>query len=306
MSMPPHIPATGVRTVVNSIPTRKPPVGILAAWEIALQVVTRAVLPLASAVVSTTMPRSLKGTRMERVVVVRPVVPSTVSACVIRHVRGCVSIRASMPANNCARTTVLGPAVLPVEKAVPTLARRIVIRTALRRQLDRVVVVAPIPVPPTALGGVAATSVGPNRTVLVTTTAVLVASEQAVLPCVCSSALTSAPLVWRRVGSNAVLVVRCVVPVVKLPVTSTVRKSVRTAVPITVSTTVPNSVVVVPISVTLALACALVSVPSSVNRAVPIVPTSVPGGVTPVVVRVVLPIVPSSVSRLVPTVASAR
>ena len=243
---------------------------------------------------------------MERVVVVRPVVPSIVSACVIRHVRGCVSIRASMPANNCARTTVPGPAVLLVEKAVPTLARRIVIRTALRRQLDRAVVVAPIPVPPTASGVVAATSVGPNPMVPVTTIAVSVASEQAVLRCVCSSAPISAPPVWRRVGSNAVPVAPCVVPVVRLPVTSIVRKSVRTAVPITVSTTVPNSVVVVPISVTLALGCALVSVRSSVNRAVPTVPTSVPGGVTPVVVRAVLPIVPSSVSRVVPTAASVR
>lgn len=254
----------------------------------------------------TTMLRSLKGTRMERVVVVRPVVPSTVSACVIRHVKGCVSIRASMPANNCARTTVPGPAVLPVEKAVLTLVRRIVIRTALRRQLDRVVVVAPIPVPPTVLGVVAATSVGPNRTAHVTTIVVSVVLERVVLPCVCSSAPTNAPLVWRHADSNAVPAAPCVVPVVRLPVTSTVRKSVRTAVPITVSTTVPNSAVVVPISVTLALACVLVSVPSSVNRAVPIVPTSVPGGVTPFVVRVVLPIAPSSVSRLVPTAASVR
>ena len=55
-----------------------------------------------------------------------------------------------------------------------------------------------------------------------------------------------------------------------------------------------------------ALACALVSVRSSVNRAVPTVPISVPGGVTPLVVRVVLPIVPSSVSRLVPTAVSVR
>ena len=243
---------------------------------------------------------------MERVVVVRPAVPSTVSACVIRHVRGCVSIRASMPANNCAQTTVPGPAVLPVEKDAPTLVRRIVIRTALRRQLDRVVVVVPIPVPPTALGGVAATSVGPNRTAPVITIVVLVVLERVVLPCVCSSAPTNAPLVWRHVGSNVVPVAPCVVPVVRLPVTSIVRKSVRTAVPITVSTTVPNSVAVVPISVTLALACALVSVRSSVNRAVPTVPISVPGGVTPVVVRVVLPIVPNSVSRPVPTVASAR
>ena len=254
----------------------------------------------------TTTLRSPKVTRMERVVVVRPVVPSTVSACVIRHVKGCVSIRASMPANNCARTTVLGPVVLPVEKAVPTLVRRIVIRTALRRQLDRVAVVVPIPVLPTALVGVVATSVGPNRMEPVTTIAVSVVLERVVPRCVCSSAPTSAPLVWRRVGSNAVPVAPCVVPVVKLPVTSIVHKSVRTAVPITVSTTVPNSVVVVPISVTPALACALVSVPSSVNRDVPTVPTSVPGGVTPVVVRAVLPIVPSSVSRLVPTVASAR
>ena len=254
----------------------------------------------------TTMPRSLKGTKMERVVVVRPAVPSTVSACVIRHVRGCVSIRASMPANNCARTTVPGPAVLLVEKAVPTLVRQIVIRTALRRQLDRVAVVAPIPVPPTASGGVVATSVGPNRMGPVTTIAVLVASEQAVPRCVCSSALTNAPLVWRHVGSNAVPVVPCVVPVVKLPVTSIVRKSVRIAVPITVSTTVPNNVAVVPISVTPALVCASVSVRSNVNRAVPTVPISVPGGVTPFVVRAVLPIVPSSVSRLVPTAASVR
>lgn len=243
---------------------------------------------------------------MEKVVVVRPVVPSTVLACVIRHAKGCVSIHASMPANNCARTTVPGPAVLPVEKAVPTLVRRIAIRTALRRQLDRTVVVVPIPVPPTVLGGVAATSVGPNRMGPVTTIAVLAALEQAVLPCACSSAPTSAPPVWRRVDSNAVPVAPCVVPVVRLPVTSTVHKSVRIAVPITVSTTVPNSVVVVPISVTLALACALVSVRSSVNRVVPTVPTSVPGGVTPIVVRAVLPIVLSSVSRLVPIVASAR
>ena len=243
---------------------------------------------------------------MERVVVVQPVAPSTVSVCVIRHVKGCVSIRASMPANNCARTTVPGPVVLPVEKDVPTLVRRIVIRTALRRQLDRVVVVAPIPVPPTVLGVVAATSVELNRTGPVTTIVVLVALERVVLPCVCNSALISAPPVWRHVGSNAVPVVRCVVPVVRLPVTSIVRKSVKTAVPITVSTTVPNSVVVAPISVTPALACALVSVPSSVNRAVPIVPTSVPGGVTPFVVRDVLPIVPSSVSRVVPTAVSVR
>ena len=306
MSRPQRIPATGVRTVVNSIPIRKPPAGILAAWETVLQAVARAVLPLASVAVSTTMPRSLKGTRMERVVVVRPVVPLTVLVCVIRHVKGCVSIRASMPANNCARIIVPGPAVLPVEKAVPTLVRRIVIRTALRRQLDRAVVVAPIPVPPIVLVGVVATSVELNPTVLVTTTAVLVALERVVLPCVCSSAPTSAPLVWRHAGSNAVPVAPCVAPVVRLPVTSTVRKSVRTAVPITVSTTVPNSVVVVPISVTLALACVLVSVQSSVNRAVPIVPISVPGGVTPLVVRVVLPIVPSSVSRLVPTAVSVR
>ena len=243
---------------------------------------------------------------MERVVVVRPVVPSTVSACVIRHVKGCVSIRASMPANNCARTTVPGPAVLPVEKAVLTLVRRIVIRTALRRQLDRAVVVAPIPVPPTVLGGVVATSVELNRMEPVTTIVVLVASEQAVPRCACNSAPTSVPPVWRHVGSNAVPVAPCVVPVARLPVTLIVHKSVRTAVPITVSTTVPNSVVVVPISVTLALACALVSVRSNANRAVPTVPTSVPGGATPVVVRVVLPIVPSSVSRPVPTVASAR
>ena len=243
---------------------------------------------------------------MERAVVVRPVAPSTVSVCVIRHVRGCVSIRASMPANNCVRTTVPGPAVLLVEKAVPTLVRQIVIRTALRRQLDRAVVVAPIPVPPTVLGVVAATSVERNPMVPVTTIVVLVVLEQAVLPCVCSSAPTSAPLVWRHVGSNAAPVAPCVVPVVRLPVTSIVHKSVRTVVPITVSTIVPNSVVVVPISVTLVLACALVSVPSSVNRAVPTVPTSVPGGVTPVVVRAVLPIVPSSVSRVVPTAAPVR
>lgn len=306
MSRPPRIPATGARTVVNSIPTRKPPVGILDVWETVSRAATRAVLPLASVDVLTTMPRSLKGTRMERVVVVRPVVPSTVSACVIRHVKGCVSIRASMPANNCVRTTVPGPAVLPVEKAVLTLVRQIVIRTALQRQLDRVVVVVPIPVPPTVLGVVAATSVGPNRTAPVTTIAALVVSEQVVLLCVCSSAPSNAPPVWRHVDSNVVHVVPCVVPVVRLPVTSTVRKSVKTAVPITVSTTVPNSVVVVPISVTPALACALVSVRSSVNRAVPTVPTSVPGGVTPVVVRAVLPIVPSSVSRLVPIAASAR
>ena len=195
MSRPPRIPATGVPTVVNSIPTRKPPAGIPAVWETVLQSVTRAVLPLASVAVLTTMPRSPKGTRMERVVVVRPAVPLTVSACVIRHVKGCVSIRASMPANNCARTTVPGPAVLPVEKAVPTLVRRIVIRTALRRQLDRAVVVVPIPVPPTALVGVAATSVGPNRMGPVTITAASVASERVVLPCVCSSAPISAPLV---------------------------------------------------------------------------------------------------------------
>ena len=243
---------------------------------------------------------------MERVVVVRPVVPSTVSACVIRHVKGCVSIRASMPANNCARTTVPGPAVLPVEKAVPTLVRRIAIRTALRRRLDRAVVAVPIPVPPTALVWVVATSAVPNRMEPVTTIAASVVLERVVLPCVCSSAPTNAPPVWKRVDSNAVPVAPCVVPVVRLPVTSTVRKSVRTAVPITVSTTVPNSVVVAPISVTPALACASVPVPSSVNRAVPTVPISVPGGVTPVVVRVVLLIVPSSVSRLVPIVASAR
>ena len=243
---------------------------------------------------------------MERVVVVRPVVPSTVLACAIRHVKGCVSIRASMPANNCARTTVPGPAVLLVEKAVPTLVRRIAIRTALRKQLDRVVVVVPIPVPPTALGVVAATSVELNRMGPVITIAASVALERVVLPCVCSSAPTNAPPVWRRVGSNAAPVAPCVVPVVRLPVTSIVRKSVRTAVLITVSTTVPNSVVVVPISVTLALACALVFVRSNVNRVVPTVPISVPGGVTPFVVQVVLPIVPNSVSRVVPTVASAR
>ena len=161
-------------------------------------------------------------------------------------------------------------------------------------------------VPPIVLVGVVATSVELNPTAPVTTTAVLVALERVVLPCVCNSAPTSAPLVWRHAGSNAVPVVPCVAPVVKLPVTSIVRKSVRTAVPITVSMTVPSNVVVVPISVTLALACVLVSVRSSVNRAVPTVPISVPGGVTPLVVRVVLPIVPSSVSRLVPTAVSVR
>ena len=243
---------------------------------------------------------------MERVAVVRPVVPSTVSVCVIRHAKGCVSIRASMPASNCARTTVPGPAVLPVERAVPTLVRPIVTRTALRRQRDRVAVVVPIPVLRTASDVVAATSVGPNPTGPVTTTVVSVASAPVVLPCVCNSAPTNAPPVSRHADSNAVLVAPCVVPVVKLLATSTAPRSVRTVAPITVSTTVPNSVVVVPISVTLALACALVSVPSSVNRAVRTVPIFVRGGVIPSVERVVLPIAPNSVSRRVLTVASVR
>lgn len=95
--------------------------------------------------------------------------------------------------------------------------------------------------------------------------------------------------------SNVVLVVLSVVPVVKLHATLIVQKSVQTAVPTIVYSTVLISVAVVVTSVTLVLVCVLVFVPSSVNKAVPIVPISVHGGVTLPVVQVAIPIVLNSV-----------